>query len=189
MIRNDNGKDNMTRMIARQIAVQILFAMESGYASAEDVLELFFSEGHYDSLQKEDDLYLDPPDEEQTAYIRRVAETTETHLEEIDDVISRYSQGWKLNRIAKPTLAILRCAVCEILFLDDIPDSAAVNEAVELGKRYDSQQAGAFINGVLGSFLRCEKQTAASVPWDDAETEQKVNPVPQADDDFVLTEV
>ena len=85
-------------------------------------------------------------------------------MTEIDDVIMRYPQGWKLSRIAKPTLAILRCAICEILYLEDIPDSAAVNEAVELGKSYDSPQAGAFINGVLGSFLRSEKPTQTEDP-------------------------
>ena len=79
------------------------------------------------------------------------------HQREIDEIISRYAEGWKLSRIAKSTLAILRCAICEILYLDDVPNSAAVNEAVELGKTYDSPQAGAFINGLLGSFLRDEK--------------------------------
>ena len=133
----------MTRITARQIAVQLLFAMEANSASAEDTLALFFSEA---------------PDEEQTAYIRRIVQTVEDRREEIDGVISRYSSGWKISRLTKSTLAILRCALCEILYLDDIPDAAAVNEAVELGKAYDSPQAGAFINGVLGSFLRGREQ-------------------------------
>lgn len=154
----------MTRMTARQIAVQILFAMEANSQSAEETQALFFSEEHYDSLREEDELYRDTPDEEQAAYIRRVVETAGSHMTEIDDVITRYAQGWKLSRIAKPTLAILRCAICEILYLEDIPDSAAVNEAVELGKSYDSPQAGAFINGVLGSFLRSEKPTQTENP-------------------------
>ena len=160
----------MTRITARQIAVQILFAMEASSASAEDTLTLFFSEGHYGSLQDEDEIYRDPPDEEQLAYIRRVAETAEAHMTEIDAVISRYARGWKLSRLSGTTLAVLRCAVCEILYLDDIPDSAAVNEAVELGRSYDSPQAAAFINGVLGSFLRSEKPNtpADSTPGTEA---------------------
>jgi N utilization substance protein B len=156
-------------MTARQIAVQILFAMEAGSASAEDTLALFFSGEHYDSLRDEDELYREPADEEQLAYIRRVAETAQAHQAEIDEVISRYAQGWKLRRLSGTTLAILRCAVCEILYLDDIPDPAAVNEAVELGKRYDSPQAGAFINGVLGSFLRAEKPAGSAAPAPAAE--------------------
>lgn len=151
----------MTRMAARQIAVQILFSMETNSAPAEETMDLFLSEEHYESLRDEDDIYREVPDEEQRKYIRRVVETTQAHLTEIDDTISRFAQGWKLSRLAKSTLAILRCAICEILYMDDIPNSAAVNEAVELGKTYDSPQAGAFINGVLGSFLRSMEPTAA----------------------------
>lgn len=147
----------MTRMTARQIAVQILFSMESNASTAEDAMALFFSEEHYASLKEEDEIYRDAPNEEQTAYIRRVVETVQAHQAEIDEIIGRYAEGWKLSRISKSTLAILRCAICEILYMDDIPNSAAVNEAVELGKTYDSPQAGAFINGLLGSFLRDEK--------------------------------
>lgn len=149
----------MTRVTARQIAVQMLFSMEANSASAEDTLALFFSDDHYDSLRDEDKLFQEAPDQEQTAYIHRVLQTAEAHLPEIDEIISRYSSGWKLKRISRSTLAILRCALCEILFMNDIPDSAAVNEAVELGKSYDSPQAAAFINGVLGSFLRERKQS------------------------------
>ena len=147
----------MTRMTARQLAVQLLFSIETNSASAEDTLALFFSNDHYETLHDEDELYLEMPDEEQAEYIRRVILTTESHRNEIDEIISRYSSGWKINRLSKTTLAILRCSICEILYLDDIPEAAAVNEAVELGKTYDSPQAGAFINGVLGSFLRAEK--------------------------------
>lgn len=147
----------MTRMTARQIAVQILFSMESNASTAEDAMALFFSEEHYASLKEEDEIYRDAPNEEQTAYIHRVVETVQAHQAEIDEIIGRYAEGWKLSRISKSTLAILRCAICEILYMDDIPNSAAVNEAVELGKTYDSPQAGAFINGLLGSFLRDEK--------------------------------
>ena len=64
----------MTRMTARQIAVQILFSMESNAAAPEDAMALFFSDEHYDSLKEEDELYREAPDEEQIAYIRRVVE-------------------------------------------------------------------------------------------------------------------
>ena len=147
----------MTRMTARQLAVQLLFSIETNSASAEDTLALFFSNDHYETLHDEDELYLEMPEEEQAEYIRRVILHTESHSNDIDEIISRYSSGWKINRLSKTTLAILRCSICEILYLDDIPEAAAVNEAVELGKTYDSPQAGAFINGVLGSFLRAEK--------------------------------
>ncbi|MCR5135947.1 MAG: transcription antitermination factor NusB [Oscillospiraceae bacterium] len=144
----------MTRMTARQLAVQLLFSMEANHLSPEEAAGLFFSEEHYDTLKDEDSIYAEPPDEEQMLYIRRLTDTAYSHLEEIDEVIARYSKGWKLSRLPKTTLAVLRCAICEILFMDDIPDAVAVDEAVEQGKRYDSPEGGAFINGLLGSFLR-----------------------------------
>ena len=147
----------MTRMTARQIAVQLLFSMEANGSSVDETMTLFFADGHYCSLEDESEIYLESPDEEQSAYIQRVLQTTKDHLTEIDSMTSRYSNSWKINRLSKTTLAILRCAICEILYMEDIPDSAAVNEAVEIGKKYDSPQAGVFINGLLGTLLRAEK--------------------------------
>ena len=71
--------------------------------------------------------------------------------EEIDAVISKYSKGWSVSRIGKAELAILRVAVYEILFDDDIPDNVAINEAVELAKKYGEADAPAFINGILAA--------------------------------------
>lgn len=144
----------MTRITARRIAVQILFSMSANSLSAEETLSLFFSEEHYESLRDEDVIYQEVPDEEQRTYITRVVKLTEEHLSEIDHVISHYSDSWRIERISKTALAILRCALCEILYMEDIPNSASVNEAVELGKTFDTPQAASFINGVLGSFLR-----------------------------------
>ena len=141
-------------MTARQLAVLLLFAMEENPASPEEAAELFFSEEHYASLQGEDRIFDEFPDEEQMDYIRRVTETAYQHRDEIDAIIEKHSQGWRKERLASTTLAILRCALCEICYLDDISSATAVNEAVEQGKRYDSPKAAAFINGVLGSFLR-----------------------------------
>ena len=68
--------------------------------------------------------------------------------------IRRYAKGWKLERISKTALAVLRCALCEILYMDDIPNAAAINEAVELAKGYDEPDTVAFVNGVLGGYMR-----------------------------------
>ena len=144
----------MTRQIARQIALQLVFSMESNQISADEAIRMFFEEQHYKSLQEEDSLYQDLPGEAQLRYITELVNLVSDHLSEIDEIIERYSDSWKKNRLTKSTLAILRCAVCEICFMTDIPNSAAINEAVELGKKYDSPQAAAFINGILGSLMR-----------------------------------
>ena len=148
----------MTRMTARQIAVSLVFSMEANRISAEEAIQMFFDPAHYESLRDEDGMFHEEPDEAQLAYIAELTGNVEAHLAELDAVIERYSDAWKKERLTKTTLAILRCALAEVCYMQDIPVSAAVNEAVELGKKYDSPKAAAFINGVLGSFLRKEKQ-------------------------------
>ncbi len=150
------NNSNMTRMTARQLAVQLLFSIEINHLTPDEVFTLFFEEKHYQSLKEEDLIFQDYPDEAQMAYIREIVEKTDRNLEEIDAVIDRYSKDWKKERLSKTTLAILRCAICELLYTD-IPDAVSVDEAVEQAKRYDSTKAAAFINGVLGSFIRGER--------------------------------
>ena len=89
-------------------------------------------------------------------YIKRLTDLIEENRSEIDGFIRRYSKGWKLERISRTALAVLRCAICEILYMDDIPNAAAINEAVELDKGYDEPDTVAFVNGVLGGFMRGE---------------------------------
>lgn len=87
--------------------------------------------------------------EEDLAYIEQKAKAILSSLEEIDAAISERSKGWRVERIGKTELAILRVAVYEILKDDDIPKSVAINEAVELAKVYSPEEAPRFINGVL----------------------------------------
>ena len=105
-----------------------------------------------------------PLTEEQMAYIRRVTDTAIAHQEEIDAIIEKHAQGWRKDRLARTTLAILRCAICEILYMEDIPNAAAINEAVELCKGYDEPDTVAFVNGVLGGIMRGELGEEAETP-------------------------
>ncbi len=83
-----------------------------------------------------------------------LAKTTVENIVQIDDKISQYARGWTTDRITKVSLSILRIAICEMLFFDDIPEGVSINEAVELAKTYASKEDGSFINGVLGSISR-----------------------------------
>lgn len=74
--------------------------------------------------------------------------------EELDEVISKYSKGWKINRLPKTNLSILRLAIYEIKYVEDTPDSVAINEAVELAKKYSGNDDAPFINGILGAVVR-----------------------------------
>ena len=82
-------------------------------------------------------------------YIGKKAQAIIDCMDELDEVIGNYSRGWKVDRIGKTELAILRLAAYEILKDEDIPKSVAINEAVELAKMYSSDEAPRFINGIL----------------------------------------
>ena len=146
----------MTRKNAREIAIQLGFAAVNGKQSTDELIERFFSQEHYETLASESELFSEFPDERQMEYICRLTKLTVENQSEIDGFIERYAKGWRVNRISRTALAIMRCAICEILYMDDIPNSAAINEAVELDKGYDEPETVAFVNGVLGAFMRGE---------------------------------
>lgn len=89
-----------------------------------------------------------------TDYIRATVTGVEEKREEIDILIEKYLKNWKLSRLSVITLSILRLAVFEMLYNDDIPENIAINEAIELAKEFDADDMPAFINGVLGNISR-----------------------------------
>ena len=121
-----------------------------------ELLDIFFSREHYDTLGAEVELFQDFPDDRQMDYIRRLTGLVTEKQEELDAYIERYAHGWKPDRISRTALAVLRCAICEILYIEDVPSAAAINEAVELDKSYDDPDTVSFVNGVLGGFMRGE---------------------------------
>lgn len=84
-------------------------------------------------------------------YIRNILEGVVGSLPQIDQFIIKNSKDWTIERMSKIDLAIMRVAIYEILYREDIPASVSINEAVELAKRYSHEDAGSFINGILGS--------------------------------------
>lgn len=151
----------MTRTAAREIAIRICFAASSAKVSPEEIMEQFFSEEHYETLKAEDELFADFPDEKQMDYIKHLTALIFENVGELDGYIERYSNDWRTERISKTALAVLRCALCEILYMEDIPNAAAINEAVELDKSFDEPDVVAFVNGVLGGFMRGEQDRLA----------------------------
>ena len=91
---------------------------------------------------------------EQSAFSESLAKSVYENIEPIDAIIEKYSIGWKKERLPKVTISILRLALCEILYVDSIPSSVSVNEAVELAKKYATPSDASFINGILGTYLR-----------------------------------
>lgn len=96
------------------------------------------------------------PDEKESDYMNALFEGVKNNAEAIDEKIEKYAIGWKIDRITRVDLSILRVAVYE-LTLGGVPKAVAINEAVELANKYSTDKAGAFINGVLGSLSRGEE--------------------------------
>lgn len=127
----------MNRTEAREFMMTVFFQMEAQH-----------------ELDAEEDRYLKDLDKEQADYCRRVFRSFHDHREEIDKMIEDHSTGWKLSRMPKADLATLREAVCELMYLDDIPAAVTVNEAVDIAKKYSTEQSPKFINAVLGKIVR-----------------------------------
>ncbi len=101
-----------------------------------------------------EDLKPDALDEEDVAYAEQIVSGVGTEKPRIDALISEYAEGWAIERIARVDLAILRVAIYEMLYREDVPTGAAINEAVELAKRFGGERSYAFINGILGSVAK-----------------------------------
>ncbi|WP_454053838.1 transcription antitermination factor NusB [Clostridium sp. Marseille-Q7071] len=132
----------MNRKKSREIAMQLLFEMSINKESYTDIIE---------SFKENTDIKLDDVD---FGYIIRILKAVNENITLIDETIEKNLVKWSLNRLSKMNLAILRIAVCEILFEDDIPEKVSVNEAIELAKKYGEDNASSFINGVLNSIIK-----------------------------------
>ena len=128
------------RRESREQAFTLLFEKTVTGDSMEDINEM---------AKEARDVVIDP-------YCEKLTALTELYLDEIDHTIEENLRGWSLRRLSKMTLTILRVAVCEMQFMraDDVPVSVSINEAVELAKRFSSDEAPAFINGVLGKVIK-----------------------------------
>lgn len=118
---------------------------------------LFRTEFHpEDEMKEQEDLYiayLAEPEPAEAAYIREKTEKIIEKLDEIDAMINEQSVGWPTDRMGKVDLTIMRLACYEMKFDEDIPVSVAINEAVELAKRYGSDNSPSFINGILAKLV------------------------------------
>lgn len=150
----------MTRTKARELAIRLIYAQGASGEQPEDLLGGFFEDEHFATLADEDELFGKKPDEESLGYIRTLVSLCAANREEIDSYIEKYAIGWRPERITRTAAAVLRCALAELLYVEDVPPSAVINEAVELAKNYEEPETVAFINGVLGGFMRGERSAA-----------------------------
>lgn len=130
----------MTRKEARNQAFVLIFEKGINNESVEDILEA--AKVCREFLEDED------------GYTVKAFTGVYDNIEEIDGIISDNLSGWTINRISKVSLAVLRLAIYEIKYMDDIPESVSIDEAVELCKIYSTQDDASFVNGVLGTVVR-----------------------------------
>lgn len=146
----------MTRNTAREIAAHLSYELSFTDKSVDELLQSRLTAEAFAELAEEDPLYADAPNAKQTAYITRLVKGVDEHAAELDGYISKYAKGWKFARIPLVASAIMRVAMYEILYMEDIPNGAAINEAVEIAKKYETPETVKFMNGILGSFVRQE---------------------------------
>ncbi len=127
----------MSRREVREQIFKLLFR-EEFYEEAElpEQLELFFEE-------------LDQKEEKDARYIQGKFEQIVTRLPELDGMINEAAKGWKTTRMGKVDLTLIRLAVYEIKFEEEVPTGVAINEAVELAKNYGTDDSASFVNGIL----------------------------------------
>lgn len=126
----------MNRNEARELMMQLLFQMEAQNEYNVEIKEKF--------LQDKGDLRIQRP------YIDQLLDIILEHKAEIDHALEESSVNWKINRMSKVDFAISRLATAELLYMDDIPTSVSINEAIILAKKFGTDDSSKFINGILG---------------------------------------
>jgi len=135
----------MSRKKARDNAFKCVYELEFG---RDENLEKILNNCYEENDNK--------PDEKE--YIKAVLKGVKENLEEIDGIILSKLKNWSLDRIAKIDLAILRLAVYEIKYMEDIPEKVSANEAVELAKTYGNNDSKSFVNGVIAKVIECKEE-------------------------------
>ena len=146
----------MTRNTAREIATHLAYELSFTELPVEAFQDARLSEENFEALALECEIYNDKPNAKQVQYIRRLVAGVAEHAAALDTYIEKYAQGWRFERISLVASAIMRVAMYEILYMPDIPNGGASNEAGEIAKKYESPEVVRFMNGILGSFLRGE---------------------------------
>ena len=144
----------MTRSNARELAVHLIYGRDFTGEEPEQVVAVRLAKEYYAQLSEENEIYAERPNRPQIAYLDKVVSGVANRTEELNGHIQQFSIGWDVSRISRLTRAIMQLAIFEILYVEDVPTGVAVSEAVRLAKKYDGDDTGSFVNGILGSFAR-----------------------------------
>lgn len=144
----------MTRANARELAVHLIYSQGFTGEEPDVVVATRLEKEYYKLLSAENTVYEERPSRAQLAYIDSVVAGVANRQEMLNGEIQKYSIGWDVSRISRLARSVMQLAIFEILYVEDVPTGVAVSEAVRLAKKYDGDDTGAFVNGILGSFAR-----------------------------------
>ncbi|BBH21108.1 N utilization substance protein B [Paenibacillus baekrokdamisoli] len=145
----------MKRRLAREIVVQSLYQMEMNEdATAEDAVSMIIDEVNEENEIEANAADVSRIDQHVRAMVLEVSEKKAA----IDDMLQDYLTGWQVDRLSRVDRQILRLACFELVFKDDVPPKAVINEAIELAKHFGTEESGKFVNGVLGRLLQALDQ-------------------------------
>ena len=130
----------MTRKEARDLAFKLLYQVEMQNETAQNIIDIYYEENELTGKGKD--------------YVEEILFGVSEKSEIIDDIISGLSESWKLNRISKISISLIRLSIYEIMYRDDIPDNVSINEAVDLAKMYEGEESASFVNGILAAVLK-----------------------------------
>jgi len=136
----------MGRRASREAAMKLLYQLEIQKSDRSEQIDMALEDENLTDNDKK--------------YIRGIIDGVNEKIVLIDSIIEKKSLGWKISRLSKIDLSILRVGIYEILYRDDIPYSVTVNEAVELAKRYSNEEAGAYVNGLLAKVSKSDATDA-----------------------------
>ena len=162
-MKNDKAKKVTSREYVMKLIYQIDMNNEE-IENIEDRLDIFLNDNleyiinRYEELRLQysnnpnvelNDIQLDDAIDKE--YMKTICENLKENKEKIDELINKYAKNWSVNRMPKVDLSILRLAICELVFIEEIPNKVSINEAIELAKLYCDDKSPKFINGILGS--------------------------------------
>ena len=158
--------DKARKVTSREYIMKLIYQIEMNIENIEERLDIFLNDNleyiinRYEELRLQysnnpnvelDNIQLD--DAVDREYMNTICENLKENKDKIDELINKYANNWSVNRMPKVDLSILRLAICELIFIQEIPSKVSINEAIELAKLYCDDKAPKFINGILGSVV------------------------------------
>ena len=144
----------MTRGNARELAIHLIYGRNFTGEEPEAVVATRLNKDYYKQLSAENDVYEERPSRAQLNYIDTVVAGVANREEELNAQIQKFSIGWDISRISRLARSVMQLAMFEIQYIDDVPTGVAISEAVRIAKKYDGDDTGSFVNGILGAFAR-----------------------------------